>query len=163
MPKKDIIKKLGSAGLSSKWKKYMRLSAEEKADLVLLMIRLNLCIKRTLIQLGIGLYLLQAHRLGMVLPVTVIDDYSRYTVHYELCRSMEATDVKHRVKIAMQKAGLKKKNLPKLLSDNGPCYIAQDLEQYIDKEHNIPRFMVSLYNHKHRENRTLSPFDEKYG
>lgn len=117
--------------------KIYEIISRRKADLVLLMIRLDLCINHTLSQLGIGLYLLQAHRLGMVLPVTVIDDYSRYTVHYELCRSMEATDVKRRVKITMQKAGLTKKNPPKLLSDNGPSYIANDLEQYLDKEHNI--------------------------
>lgn len=57
---------------------------------------------------------------------TVIDDYSRYIVHHELCRSMDATDVKRTVNTAMQKAGLTKKNPPKLLSNNSPCYIAGD-------------------------------------
>lgn len=68
---------------------------------------------------------------------TVIDDYSRYIVHYELCKNMEASDVKRTIDRAMQKAGLTSKNPPKLLSDNGPCYIAKDLEEYLSKEHSI--------------------------
>lgn len=68
---------------------------------------------------------------------TVIDDYSRYIIHWELCSTMEAQDVKRTVKAAMDKTGLTKKRPPKLLSDNGPCYISKDLGAYLDKEYAI--------------------------
>ena len=65
---------------------------------------------------------------------TVIDDYSRYIVHWELCKSMQWTDVKRTVATAINKAGLRKGQMPKLLSDNGPGYIARELQQYLDEE-----------------------------
>lgn len=55
---------------------------------------------------------------------TVIDDYSRYIIHWELCSSMTGKDVARTTDRAMKKAGLAAQNPPKLLSDNGPCYIA---------------------------------------
>lgn len=68
---------------------------------------------------------------------TVIDDYSRYIVHWELCKSMSAEDVKRTVDRAMQTAGLTNKRPPKLLSDNGPCYISKSLEKYLKETHSI--------------------------
>jgi putative transposase len=41
---------------------------------------------------------------------TVIDDYSRYIVHWELCKSMNAEDVKRTVDRAMKAVGLTKKS-----------------------------------------------------
>jgi len=60
---------------------------------------------------------------------TVIDDYSRYIIHWELCRSMEWRDVHRTVQNAVAKANLRKGQIPKLLSDNGPGYIARDLAE----------------------------------
>jgi len=68
---------------------------------------------------------------------TVIDDYSRYIVHWELCKSMQWTDVKRTVAAAVNKAGLRKGQMPKLLSDNGPGYIAGELQQHLDKEYGM--------------------------
>lgn len=68
---------------------------------------------------------------------TVIDDYSRYIVHHELCKTMLKEDVMRTVDRAINKAGLKKQQAPKLLSDNGPCYIAHELKQYLADNHNI--------------------------
>jgi transposase InsO family protein len=65
---------------------------------------------------------------------TVIDDYSRYIIHWELCKSMEWKDVKRTVAAAVQKAGLRKGQTPKLLSDNGPGYIARELQEHLDKD-----------------------------
>lgn len=62
---------------------------------------------------------------------TVLDDYSRYIIHWELCSSMSAEDVARSIDQAMHKAGLTKENAPKLLSDNGPCYIASSLKEYL--------------------------------
>ena len=35
---------------------------------------------------------------------TVLDDYSRYIIHWELCNSMKAEDVKRTVNTAIEKA-----------------------------------------------------------
>jgi Transposase and inactivated derivatives len=62
---------------------------------------------------------------------TVIDDYSRYIVYWELCKNMGAEDVKRTIDKAVQVAGIKRKQPPKLLSDNGSCYIAKNLGDYL--------------------------------
>ena len=75
---------------------------------------------------------------------TVLDDYSRYIVHWELCSSMKADDVKRSVDRSIIKAKLITKQKPKLLSDNGSCYIAIELKSYlkdiyqIDQVHGRP-------------------------
>lgn len=62
---------------------------------------------------------------------TVLDDYSRYIVHWELCVNMKADDVKRTVDRAIIKAKIVTKQKPKLLSDNGSCYIATELKSYL--------------------------------
>lgn len=62
---------------------------------------------------------------------TVLDDYSRYIVHWELCSNMKVDDVTRSIDHALDKAGLSKGNAPKLLSDNGSCYISSELSDYI--------------------------------
>lgn len=62
---------------------------------------------------------------------TILDDYSRFIVHWELCIKMKAEDVQRTVETAMLKAGLGKDRRPKLLSDNGACYVASELKQYL--------------------------------
>jgi putative transposase len=62
---------------------------------------------------------------------TILDDYSRYIIHWELCSTMKADDVMITVEKAMQLTGLTEKNAPKLLSDNGSCYISKDLAEYL--------------------------------
>jgi len=66
---------------------------------------------------------------------TIMDDYSRYIVHWELCQSMKAEDVQRSIEQAIRQAGLNKKNKPKLLSDNGSCYLASELKQYLSSQH----------------------------
>jgi transposase InsO family protein len=68
---------------------------------------------------------------------TVLDDFSRYIVHWELCKSMEADDVKRTVDRAVAKARLKTKKRPKLLCDNGSCYISKGLKEHLNNEHDI--------------------------
>ena len=62
---------------------------------------------------------------------TILDDYSRYIIHWELCDSMKAEDVKRTVNTAIEKAKLKSKAKPKLLSDNGSCYVSNELKAYL--------------------------------
>lgn len=66
---------------------------------------------------------------------TVMDDYSRYIIAWKLCKSMKAKDVEATLDIARKKAGVEHVKVscqPRLLSDNGPCYISSELEKYMD-------------------------------
>ncbi len=63
---------------------------------------------------------------------TILDDYSRYIIHWELCPTMHAKDVTRTIDKALEKAGICNEQRPKLLSDNGPCHISNELKEYID-------------------------------
>jgi len=65
---------------------------------------------------------------------TVLDDYSRFIVHWQLCKSMKSDDVMDTINEAMLKANLKPGEKPKLLSDNGSCYIANDFKTYLESQ-----------------------------
>ena len=66
---------------------------------------------------------------------TVLDDYSRYIIHWELCSTMKTTDVKRSVEAALEKTDITPNNRPRLLSDNGSCYISNELGVYLDEKH----------------------------
>lgn len=65
---------------------------------------------------------------------TVMDDYSRYIVSWRLCTGMGARDVTATLMDALKVARLPKKHRPKLLSDNGPCYISSELHDWLDDQ-----------------------------
>ncbi len=65
---------------------------------------------------------------------TILDDHSRYIVHWELCSNMKADDVTRTLDRALSKAGLDKNERPRLLSDNGSCYISKELAAYISDQ-----------------------------
>ena len=68
---------------------------------------------------------------------TVLDDYSRFIVSWRLCTSMSASDVTDTLDDALQFTGLdevKVNHKPRLLSDNGPCYISGELSDYLDNQ-----------------------------
>lgn len=69
---------------------------------------------------------------------TTLDDYSRYIVHWELCKTMKASDVERSVESALKITGLQKGQRPKLLSDNGACYIASELKDYLFTKGIVP-------------------------
>ena len=67
---------------------------------------------------------------------TVLDDYSRYILAWKLCTNMGADDVSATLDIALAASGCDSVTVlhkPRLLSDNGPCYIAGDLAKYLEK------------------------------
>ena len=67
---------------------------------------------------------------------TVLDDYSRFIVAWRLCTSMSASDVQDTLDDAISFTGLdqvKIKHKPRLLSDNGPCYISGELADYLQE------------------------------
>jgi transposase InsO family protein len=65
---------------------------------------------------------------------TVLDDFSRYIVAWKLCTTMSATDVTDTLHLALQAADLDqadRAHRPRLLSDNGPSYVAADLSDWL--------------------------------
>jgi len=67
---------------------------------------------------------------------TIMDDYSRYILAWKLCSSMTAEDVKATMDLAIEKTGVNNvrlKRRPRLLSDNGPCYISSSLRDYLEQ------------------------------
>ena len=66
---------------------------------------------------------------------TVLDDYSRYILSWKLFTTMNASDVQETLDMAIKKTSVdqvKVKHKPRLLSDNGPCYISQELKDYLN-------------------------------
>jgi len=61
---------------------------------------------------------------------TVLDDYSRFIVTWKLCSTMKADDVINTLDEALIKTNIKRSSL-KLLSDNGSCYISNQLADYL--------------------------------
>ncbi|WP_078462934.1 IS3 family transposase [Solemya velum gill symbiont] len=68
---------------------------------------------------------------------TVLDDYSRYIISWRLTTSMAARDVTDTLEDALKAADLKKARVchkPRLLSDNGPCYISSELREWLKQQ-----------------------------
>jgi len=64
----------------------------------------------------------------------VLDDFSRYIVAWKLCATMQVGDVTATLDLALAAAGLDHVQVahrPRLLSDNGPSYVAGDLADWL--------------------------------
>ena len=71
---------------------------------------------------------------GWVYLSTVLDDFSRYVIAWKLCTTMRAGDVTDTLELALEASGCSSASVvhkPRLLSDNGPSYIAEELAQWI--------------------------------
>jgi putative transposase len=71
---------------------------------------------------------------GWYYLLTVLDDFSRYILAWQLCTTMSTEDVKGVLDMAIKKTGTTKVlvyNRPRLLSDNGPCFISSSLRMYL--------------------------------
>jgi len=65
---------------------------------------------------------------------TVLDDHSRYIISWKLFSTMCAEDVQDTLDLAIDYTGVDKvkvKHKPRLLSDNGPCYLSGKLAEYL--------------------------------
>ena len=65
---------------------------------------------------------------------TVLDDFSRYVIAWKLCTSMAASDVTDTLELALAASGCDQarvRHRPRLLSDNGPSYIAGELAEWL--------------------------------
>jgi putative transposase len=65
---------------------------------------------------------------------TVLDDYSRYVIAWRLFAGMSAVDVQELLDEAIAASGIDRaqvRHRPRLLSDNGPCYVSKSLQEYL--------------------------------
>lgn len=65
---------------------------------------------------------------------TVLDDYSRFILSWQLCPSMQATDAESSIQQAMAKAGLTPKQRPRVLTDNGSAYVSKYLKAFFQQQ-----------------------------
>lgn len=66
---------------------------------------------------------------------TILGDFSRYIIAWKLTQMMAVNDVKETLDLAIAKSGIDKVTLrhkPRLLSDNGACYVSKDLQVYLE-------------------------------
>jgi len=71
---------------------------------------------------------------GWYYLLTVLDDFSRYIIAWQLCKTMRTEDVKTVLDIASIKTNVTNvvvRLRPMLLSDNGPCFISSSLRKYL--------------------------------
>ena len=74
---------------------------------------------------------------GWMYLSTVLDDFSRYIIAWKLCTNMQAEDVTDTLDLALKASGCDSATVlhkPRLLSDNGPSYIAGELAEYIEAQ-----------------------------
>jgi transposase InsO family protein len=72
---------------------------------------------------------------GWLYLSTILDDYSRYIIAWQLCTTMKADDVTDTLELALQASGCDQANVvhkPRLLSDNGASYISGDLAEWLE-------------------------------
>ncbi len=71
---------------------------------------------------------------GWLYLSTLLDDFSRYVIAWKLCTTMAAGDVTDTLERALAASGRTRRRVrhrPRLLSDNGPSYIAADLADWL--------------------------------
>ena len=79
---------------------------------------------------------------------TVLDDYSRFILSWKLTTNMGANDVKGTLDQAIAVTGVTNipvRHRPRLLSDNGPCYLSGELKTYL-KDHQMSHTRGAPYH-----------------
>jgi len=79
---------------------------------------------------------------------TVLDDYSRKVLAWTLSPTMAAGDVTETLDLARAATGVDRVSVrqrPRLLSDNGPCYISGELREYLG-EHGMTHTRGAPYH-----------------
>jgi len=69
---------------------------------------------------------------------TVLDDFSRYIIAWKLTTSMSSSDVQDTLLMALASTGLDQalvEHRPRLLSDNGSCYVSGELRTFLESRH----------------------------
>ena len=97
---------------------------------------------------------------------TVLDDYSRYIIGWKLFQTMAASDVQETLDLALEATGVRQvqvRHRPRLLSDNGPCYVSHDLKEVSSATRDGTHARGALSPDDSGEDRALPSFDEKRG
>ena len=79
---------------------------------------------------------------------TVMDDYSRFILAWKLFPTMSATGIQATLDLVLERTGLRHVKVrlnPRLLSDNGPCYVSKDLQAYLEAR-DILHIRMALYH-----------------
>jgi putative transposase len=103
---------------------------------------------------------------------TVLDDYSRYILAWRLCTGMGASDVTETIEQAIVASGVEHVHVvhrPRVLSDNGPCYVSEELREYLESRgishvrgkpfHPMTRGKIERY---HRSMKSIITLDNYY-
>src|ERR1039458_4102697 len=72
---------------------------------------------------------------------SILDDYSRYIIAWKLYTTMATTYVKDLLDIAVEKTRIQHisvRHRTRLLSDNGPAYVSQELKDYLQNKGMTP-------------------------
>ena len=78
---------------------------------------------------------LPGNRWGWYYLSTILDDYSRYIIAWKPCTNMRAENVTDTIELALTASGCDQaviRHMPRLLSDNGSCYISGDLADWLE-------------------------------
>ena len=70
--------------------------------------------------------------------VLSVHKYTRYIIAWQLAPTMAASDVENTLKMALELTGLEKARIrhrPRLLSDNGPAYLSNELKTFLKRKH----------------------------
>ena len=90
--------------------------------------------------------LLSAKTTAVSIHKTRSRQHRQSDIHWKLCSSMKAEDVKATLNEALLASDVPENRRPKLLSDNGSCYISLELANYLQ-----------IQNMKHVRGRPLHP------
>lgn len=71
---------------------------------------------------------------GWFYLISVLDDFSRKILAWDLRKSNTGEDFVDVIKQACINAGVDEENMPKLVSDRGPALISGDLNDYLNEE-----------------------------
>lgn len=69
---------------------------------------------------------------------TVLDDFSRYILAWKLTPTMSTNDVQETLLMALASTGMDQalvQHRPRLLSDNGSCYVSGELRSFLERRH----------------------------
>ncbi len=95
---------------------------------------------------------------------TILDDYSRYIIAWKLCTNMRAEDVTDTIELALTASGCDQavvRHKPRLLSDNGSCYISGDLAEWLEGQKHDTCSWRTLPPADPRQDRTLASDHEE--
>lgn len=82
---------------------------------------------------------------GWFYLISVLDDFSRKILSWEVCSSNKGEDFVRVIKKACKFAGVEEGNMPKLVSDRGPALVSEELNDYL-KEEGIYHIFASPYH-----------------